>query len=129
MPRKPHFTLLLIVALAVLVFLALPERTRSRVRLALTSLFLPLFGLAGSAQATSDKVCNLVTPRTSLTERIASLERTNEVLRLALAEAESARRENDRLRQMLGYAQRSRWRLKPARVIGRDPANWWRSAH
>src|SRR5262249_51842143 len=38
-------------------------------------------------------------------------------------------RENDQLRQMLGYAQRSTWRLKPARVVGRDPANWWRSVH
>ena len=28
---------------------------------------------------------------------------------------------------MLGFQKQSRWNLKAARVIGRDPANWWRT--
>ena len=35
--------------------------------------------------------------------------------------------ENARLRAMLGFQQNARWKIKPARVIARDPANWWRN--
>jgi rod shape-determining protein MreC len=41
---------------------------------------------------------------------------------------EAIRQENNRLRQQLGLRrQYPDWNLKPAKVIARDPANWWRS--
>ncbi len=129
MPRKPHLILLVTVGLAVLVILALPAHTRSRVRVALSTLFLPLFGLAGSAHAAAERAVAVTASRGSLLARIDALEKENNALRLAHAEAQAALRENDRLRQMLGYAQRVHWNLRAARVIGRDPANWWRSVH
>jgi rod shape-determining protein MreC len=129
MPRRPHLIVLVMVVLVVLVLLALPEHTRSRIRVALTSLFLPFFGLSSSVQATAEKAAATATPRSMLTTRIEALETENQQLRLQLAQAEAATRENDRLREMLGYLRRSNWRLEAARVIGRDPANWWRSVH
>lgn len=67
--------------------------------------------------------------RGSLLARIQELERENESLRLALTENRAAAIDADRLRQMLAYPARGAWKLVPARVIGRDPANWWQSVH
>lgn len=129
MLRKPHLILLIVVALGVLVLLALPEGTRARLKVAFTGLFLPLFGLAASAQSAAERGASALTPRSVLLSRIQQLEEDNEQLRLTATEALAAARENDRLRQMLAYAPRVPWRLQAARVIGRDPANWWRSVH
>ncbi len=129
MLRKRHLVLFLVVACAALVLLALPESTRSRLRVAVGSLFQPLFGLTRAAHSGAERAARLVTPRSALISEIESLTRENERLRLALAEAEAAALENDRLRRMVGYAERTRWRLQPARVIGRSPANWWQIIH
>lgn len=129
MLRKPHVLLPLVLALVVLAILALPEQTRSRVRVAIGSLFLPLFGLAGTAQAATERLAASATPRGSLVQRIQSLEAENRALQLKLAETQPLVRENERLRQMLGYLPRTSGRLLPARVIGRDPGNWWQSVH
>ncbi|MCC6232093.1 MAG: rod shape-determining protein MreC [Verrucomicrobiales bacterium] len=129
MLRKPHLVLLIAVALVVLVLLALPEQTRSRVRMAIASLFLPLFGLASTAQNAVDRAAASAVPRGTLVARIRELEEQNRRFQLEAVEARAAARETDRLRAMAGYAPRSPWKLKPARVIGRDPANWWRGVH
>lgn len=129
MPRKPHVILLAIVALGVLVLLALPESTRARLRLTFGGLFIPLFGLAGSAHSASERAAGALTPRSVLTSRLNQLEKDNQALRAAVIEAQALARENDRLRQLLGQPQRQAWRLKTARVIGRDTVNWWQSIH
>ncbi len=129
MLRKPHLVLVIAVALVVLVLLALPEHTRSRVRMAVASLFLPLFGLASTVQNTADRAASAIVPRSALLARIRELEEQNRLFQLEAAEARAAAQEADRLRAMVGYAPRSPWKLKPARVIGRDPANWWRGVH
>jgi rod shape-determining protein MreC len=36
-------------------------------------------------------------------------------------------RENTRLRQLVGWKEKAPWKVKLARVIARDPANWWRA--
>lgn len=129
MLRKPHLVLLIAVASVVLVLLALPEHTRSRVRMAVASLFLPLFGLASTAQNAADRGTAQIVPRGALLARIRELEEQNRLLQLDAAESRAAARDSDRFRAMAGYAPRSPWKLKPARVIGRDPANWWRGVH
>ena len=48
---------------------------------------------------------------------------TNKLISLRLKELEN---ENGRLRQALGFKQNSPWKLKLARVIGREPSNWWK---
>ena len=42
-------------------------------------------------------------------------------------QAEGMVRENERLRQQLGWQQQKGWKLKPANIILREPSNWWRT--
>ena len=48
MLKKPHYIILVLVVLLVIVFLKLPSETMGKVKLAISGLFLPLFGLTGS---------------------------------------------------------------------------------
>src|SRR6266478_3271446 len=38
-----------------------------------------------------------------------------------------ALRENEQLRQLLGWSRQMPWNLKLANVVQRDPANWWQT--
>lgn len=127
MLRKPQYIALGIVALVGLIFLSLPESATSRVKLALTGLFLPLFGLTESTQSAARRAGNAVVPREDLVRELEQLRAEKQKLEFNLAQAQEAARENDRLRKQAGFPARAQWKLKPARVIARDPANWWRT--
>ena len=60
---------------------------------------------------------------------MAELREANQRLRLQITQLQEAGRENTRLKQALGWQQNAGWKLKPARVLGQDPANWWRTLH
>jgi rod shape-determining protein MreC len=51
--------------------------------------------------------------------------RENQQLQLRAFQAEEAVRENHRLRELLGWQKQSPWKLKLARVVLRDTADWW----
>ena len=106
--------------------LRLPGRVSTPFKLAVGSLFVPLFGLAGSGQQLVQKAGRAVIPRQSLIKENEQLRRENEELKIQLLQAASQARENERLRQLLGFAKTAPWKVRLARVIARDPANWWR---
>ena len=54
------------------------------------------------------------------------LRRTNQELQLRAMQGDIALRENEQLRQLVGWQRQTQWGLKLASVIARDPANWWR---
>lgn len=110
-----------------LVALNLPSETAARLKLALSSLFLPLFGLAGTTQQILGKGADNLLPRRELVRELEQLRRENQELRLLAARGTEALRENNRLRELIGWQRQAPWKLKPARVVLRDPANWWRS--
>src|SRR5438093_6687207 len=116
-----------LVLLIVLVVLNLPEQPAARIKLALGGLFLPLFGMAGSVQHLTQEVGNSLVPRSTLLKQLDQLRRENEELRQQLMQTQDAWRENAQLRQAIGWQRRVPWALKPARVVGQDPANWWRA--
>jgi len=116
-----------LVLLIVLVLLNLPEQPAARIKLALGGLFLPLFSMAGSVQHLTQQVGNSLVPRGTLLKQLEQLQKENEELRQQLMQIQDAWRENAQLRQALGWQRRVPWQLKPARVIGQDPANWWRT--
>src|ERR1051325_218883 len=116
-----------LVLLIVLVLLNLPEQPAARLKLALGGLFLPLFGIAGSVQQLTQQIGNTLVPRGTLLKQIEQLRKENEELRQQLMQLQEAWRENAQLRQALGWQRRVPWALQPARVIGQDPANWWRT--
>ncbi len=127
MLRRPHYIAVGLMALLTLLVLNLPGRTTARLKLAIGSLFLPLFGLASGAKELAGHAGDVVMPRGELLRLNESLRRENEQLRIQIQQAEGIERENARLRQLVGWQRQTRWNLRLARVVLRDPANWWRT--
>ncbi|HOW66882.1 MAG TPA: rod shape-determining protein MreC [Candidatus Paceibacterota bacterium] len=127
MLKRPRLVIILILVLGVLALLALPARTASNLKLVIGSLFLPLFGLSSAVQNGMEHAGNLVVPRHVLLQQVHQLQEENKSLRLQLAHFEESQQENQRFRQYYSFQQSAPWKLKLARVIGRDPGNWWRS--
>ena len=127
MLKKPQYIILIVVVLVVLALLKLPVETMGKVKLAISGLFLPLFGLAGSTHQVAEKVGGALTPRQDLLKQIEQLRTKISSRKSKLQQDASVWSENARLRAALHWQQQSRWRVKLARVIARDPANWWRS--
>jgi rod shape-determining protein MreC len=127
MLKRQYYISVGLVLLVVLIILNLPEQSAGRLKLAVGGLFLPLFGLAGAAQNLAEQAGNTLASRGTLLRQIDVLRKENQQLREQLAQAQEAWRENTQLRQALKWQQRAPWQLKLARVIGQDPANWWRT--
>ena len=128
MLRRPHYIALGLIVLLTLVALNLPEHTSARLKLGIGSLFLPLFGLAGSGQQLAGAAGDAVIPRRELLRLLEGARRENQQLRLQARQAEETAQENARLRQLVAWQPQTPWKLKLARVVLREPANWWRTA-
>lgn len=126
MLKRPYYIALGLILLMVLVVLNLPDPKAGRLKLAIGSLFLPLFGMAGSAQNLADRAGSTFASRSALVSELDRLRNENQQLQTQLMQAQEAWRENTRLRQALAWQKRTPWQLKLTRVIGHDPANWWR---
>jgi rod shape-determining protein MreC len=125
--KRPHYLALSSVLFLVLIVLSLPNRTAMQLKLALGGLFLPLFGLAGSAHSVMDKADRSLTSRRTLLDQLDQLQHENEQFRLESMQWAHVAEENAKMREALGWQQQTRWKLKPARVVLRDPASWWRT--
>jgi len=127
MLKRRHYITLGSVIMLTLILLNLPSRTTLQLKLAVTSLFLPLFGLGASTENLVHKAGDTLVPREQLLRQLEETRRENERLRIEQMRLEEASRENTRLRRLLDMPNPEGWKLKSARVIGSDPANWWRS--
>ena len=128
MLKRPHYIALGLVLVLTLVILNLPTKTTARLKLGIGSLFVPLFGLANSAQQATGRVADALVPRSELVRQNQLLREENEQLRLQLTRAEGTAGENDRLRELLKWPQKQRrGKYKLGSVVLRDPANWWRT--
>jgi rod shape-determining protein MreC len=125
MLRRPHYIALVLIVLLTLVTLNLPGHVTARLKQGIGGLFLPLFGLANSAQQAAGAADDTLVPRRELLKQNEGLRRDIERLRLEAVQAEETARENARLRQLLGWQAQRSWKLKLARVVLHDPANWW----
>ena len=126
MLQRAHLAAFLVIAAVTVVLLNLPERAASRSKLALSSLFLPLFGLAGSAQTLGDRALGNLTTRKQIEAEIERIRLENEQLKIAAMQNEQLLRENSQLRAALGWRQQTTWKPRLAKVRFRDPANWFR---
>ena len=126
MLKRPHYIAVGLVVLTTLIILNLPGHTASRIKLAIASLFLPLRGMAGSSRNAIEKTSDALTSRSELLKERDAQRRTNDLLRLELAQAADAVREDARLRQYYGWQQRIPWKFKLGRIVLWDPANFWR---
>src|SRR5215469_9528075 len=116
-----------IVALVAVLVLSLPSSATSRLKLAIGSLFLPLFGLANTGQQLPTDLVNSVLPRRELLKEIDGLRRENQQLKVQQLQANAIAGENEQLRNLLGWSKQQPWKLRLANVVTRDPANWWRT--
>ena len=127
MLNRRYYLALAIVVVVTLMLFKLPSRAAGGLKRAFGGFFLPLFGLKVSASHVADKASAAVVPRAELVKQLETSEREVQELKIRLSQAEELSRENARLRQSVGFLKQSPWKLKPARVIGRDPANWWKT--
>ncbi len=125
--KQQNYLALGAIVLVSVVLLSLPTRATSRLKLAASSWFLPLFGLAGAAQQLPADLANNALPRRELLKQIDRLRTENQLLNSRAIQNAAIVRENDQLRTLLGWQKSAPWKLKPANVIMRDPANWWRT--
>lgn len=127
--KKPQLIALGVVVVLTLVLLKLPARATANLKLAIRGLFLPVYGLADTTESAANAASYGLLPRHALVGRIQELEQQLQEAALHRMQAEEVMKENARLRTQLDLPRQTRWRLKPARVVARDPANWWRTIH
>lgn len=125
--KRPQTIALAVVVLVTLVVLNLPTQTMMRLKMAVSSLFLPLFGLAGATHQALARVPDAFTTRGELARQNEQLRRENAELRVLARLSQDATRENQRLRELLAWQRTAPPKLRLARVVSRDPANWWRT--
>jgi rod shape-determining protein MreC len=127
MLKQKHYLAFGAVTLVALLIFSLPPRATERLKLTIGSLFLPLLGLANTAQQLPVDVADAALSRRELLQLTENLRRENDELKVLALQAGATMRENDQLRSALGWQRQAPWRLKLANVIMRDPANWWRT--
>jgi len=125
--KKPHYIAAGAIVLLALVLLNLPPRASSRLKLAIGSIFLPLYGLLSGAQQTANATADALTPRGELLRQNETLRKENQQLRILAMQAEENARADNRLREQVGRLKSVPWKRKFAHVVSRDPANWWRT--
>jgi rod shape-determining protein MreC len=125
MLKKKRYILLAIVAVIAFVLLNLPANTVARLRLAISSQFIPFFGLANVSREVAGATADLALSKGELIRQNDALRRENAQLKMIGLQANQLARENARLSQLVGWQTKAPWRMKLARVVLRDPANWW----
>ena len=127
MLKRPHYMALGLVGLLTLILLNLPHHTANQIKLAIGSLFLPLFGVAKSTQQLSGRGADALVPRSELLKQNEQFRQANQELQIRAMQADGLLRDNERFAQLFGWQKQSQWKVRLARVVARDPANWWHS--
>ena len=125
--KQKNYLALGVVVIVVVLLLSLPTRATDRLKLAVGSWFLPLFGLASAGQQLPADLADSVLTRHELLKQVDTLRRENQQLRSQTIQSLAIARENDQLRALFNWQRQSPWKLKLANVVMRDPANWWRT--
>ena len=125
--KQKHFLALGAVLLVAMLFLSLPQRVTSRLKMALGCLFFPLSSLAGTAEQLPADLADNVLPRRELLQEINRLQHENQELKVQQLQANEMAAENAQLRDQLRWQHQAPWKIQLANVVLRDPANWRRA--
>ena len=90
MLKRAHYWALGIVTVLTLLLLNLPPTAAGRLKLAVSGIFLPLFGLVGSGQSFVDRASYSLLTRRTLISEVERLQKENEQLRLAATQSRDA---------------------------------------
>lgn len=124
--KKPSYVAFTLVLALVLILLNLPTHVTAQLKLTISGLFAPFFGVAGAGRGVAGAAGNALVPRKVMRQQLAQLEAEVQQLKLQQTQFEVVMRENARLRRQVDWQPRIPWRMKIARVVARDPANWYR---
>ena len=127
MNKRPYVIATSLVLLLTTVCLNLSPDHSARLKRTLSSFFIPLFSMQKGAETTGGFVVDRGVPRKVLLAELRDLKQTNQILRLQLAKSQNVLLENEALRKQLNLPPKSEWKPRLTRIVGRDPANWWRS--
>ena len=127
MLKRPYLIAFTSVLLVVVAGFCLPRNTSSQIKLALGNFFTPLLGLVHTTETVVSKARDSIIPRSVLLSQMRELLAQNQELTLHMMQSTQLWQENQRLREALDWAPKAPWTLKPATVILRDPASWWRT--
>jgi rod shape-determining protein MreC len=127
MLKRSHYIVLLVVLVLTLALMKLPGEPMGKLKLALSGLFLPLFGLSSSTHELLGEARQGLTSKRDLESEIEALRRQVQEQNILLTQDAGIWAENARLRGIYGWPRQTHWKMKVARVIARDPSNWWRS--
>ncbi len=119
--KQKNYLALGAVTLVALLIFSLPPRATERLKLAIGSLFLPLLGLANTAQQLPVAAADAVLSRRELLQLTENLRRENDQLKVAALQTAATARENDQLRAALGWQRQMPWKLKLASVVTARP--------
>jgi rod shape-determining protein MreC len=127
MVRRSYLVLFGTIVFSLVLYFALPVGLSLELKTLVTQLFSPLLHAGAGVGQWWDSSRQEMQSRTALLEENRRL-RAQIALQmqdqLRLVEFED---ENRRLRSMVGYRQEQGPKLKPARIIARDPSNWWKT--
>ena len=129
MPSGRRVASVAVVLALVVLGLLLSTRANEDLKRWIGWVFLPFFGASDAIEEAGERGGVYLAPRSALRDRIRGLGRENEELRLRLREMEGLREENALLRRAHEWRASRPWDLLLARVILREPANWWESLH
>jgi rod shape-determining protein MreC len=96
-----------------------------RVKDTLSDGFLPFLEMSARAQASVEFLIYRAKGYTELQTEQTDLRKQLSELSTRMAQVAELERENRNLRAMLDFKNRSEFKLVSAKVIGRDPSNWW----
>lgn len=127
MLKRPQYIALGVIILCTFVLLKLPDRAAANLKLAISGIFLPLFGMSGSLGDLAENSSYSLLSRRELIRQLQWQHKTNQLSTLYFRQADEWKRENDRLRDYLNIPRQYPWKTKMARVVARDPVNWWKT--
>lgn len=126
MLRRPKVLLILSVLGAGLLLVLLPSRLNDQLKRAVGWFYLPLVGAANGVEEIGHQSRAYITPRSSLLSEIVRLRQEVQRFRVREFQLAGLHRQNARFRKLVEWQVQQPWNLKLGRVIGDDPANWWR---
>ena len=127
MLRRSYLALLGTIILSLVLYFALPAGPSLRLRSLVTQLFSPVLSMSAAFQHWWDESRQEVQSRTALLQQNHELREQLALQTQERLRATELEDENRRLRDMVGFRQTVGPRLKPARITGRDPSNWWKT--
>ncbi|MCX7824304.1 MAG: rod shape-determining protein MreC, partial [Verrucomicrobiae bacterium] len=127
MVKRSYLVLFGTIVFSLVLYFALPAGLSLRLKSLITQLFSPLLHAGAGLQQWWHNSRQEMQSRTALLEENRQLR-----AQLALQMQEGLRLleledQNRRLNAMLGFRQEQGPKQKPARIIGRDPSNWWKT--